>query len=154
MTRSHLRVYPAEGLRTADRTTLKKVFVEDALDFAAPFSTPEGPALACLTSAGRIVVRWPFFSLSSPPCRSPSVASCGLAGAQVYELPGLEELLERPVEAVLGFPLPLPADPHRLGLLPRLCSLSTDGQLALVPPRALHARPHLRCAVTATAADG
>ena len=67
----------------------------------------------------------------------------------MWALPGLEALLARPLETVLGFPLPLPADPHRLGLLPRLCSLSPDGQLALVraPPalpqsaraRALHA---------------
>jgi hypothetical protein len=54
--------------------------------------------------------------------------------AQVYALPGLEALLERPVAAVLGFALPLPADPHGLGLLPRLVSLSPDGQLALARP--------------------
>ncbi|KAK9818994.1 hypothetical protein WJX81_004841 [Elliptochloris bilobata] len=105
VSRSHLRVYPAEGVRTADRATLKKVFLEDLLDFAGPFHAPEGPALACLSASGRI---------------------------SVWALPGLEALLERPLGAVLGFPLPLPADPHRLGLLPRLCSLSPDGQLALV----------------------
>lgn len=55
----------------------------------------------------------------------------------MYALPGLEALLERPVETVLGFPLPLPADPHCLGLLSRLCSLSPDGQLALVLPFAM-----------------
>jgi hypothetical protein len=54
----------------------------------------------------------------------------------VYALPGLEALLERPVAAVLGFALPLPADPHGLGLLPRLVSLSPDGQLALARPAA------------------
>ncbi len=54
----------------------------------------------------------------------------------MYALPGLEALLERPVAAVLGFALPLPADPHGLGLLPRLVSLSPDGQLALARPAA------------------
>ena len=57
VSRSHLRVYPAEGVRAADRSTLKKVALEDALDFAAPFHTPEGPALACLSASGRISVR-------------------------------------------------------------------------------------------------
>ena len=50
-------MYTAEGVRAADRSTLKKVFLEDALDFAAPFHTPEGPALACLSSSGNISVR-------------------------------------------------------------------------------------------------
>ncbi len=58
VSRSSLRVYPADALRTADCTTLKKVFLEDALDFAAPFTTPEGPALACLSASGKIMV-WP-----------------------------------------------------------------------------------------------
>lgn len=165
VSRSHLRVYPAEGVRAADRCTLKKVFLEDALDFAAPFHTPEGPALACLSSSGNISVRRTQQPRKPACCMpQPLVAACGadesrvaaltrpaagarsccLAGleggarAQVWAMPGLEALLQRPLETVLGFPLPLPADPHRLGLRPRLVSLSCDGQLALVRARATH----------------
>ncbi len=76
--RSHLRVYPADGVRAGDRTTLQKLFLEDALDFAAPFATPEGPALACLSMSGKITAR-----PGAPPrrARPAALALSGRPGA-------------------------------------------------------------------------
>ncbi len=76
--RSHLRVYPADGVRAGDRTTLQKLFLEDALDFAAPFATPEGPALACLSMSGKITAR-----PAAPPrrARPAALAPPGRPGA-------------------------------------------------------------------------
>ena len=54
---THLRLYTADSLRTADRTTLRKTRLGVPAGFAAPFSSPRGPGIACLSADGTLSVR-------------------------------------------------------------------------------------------------
>ena len=53
----HLRLYAVDALRTADRTTLRKVPMDATAAFAAPFSSARGPGLACVSADGALSVR-------------------------------------------------------------------------------------------------
>jgi hypothetical protein len=67
---AHLRLYPADALRTADRTTLRKVQLDAPIGFAAPFASARGPGLVCISADGLLSVRSPACCLTEVHCPS------------------------------------------------------------------------------------
>lgn len=55
-TENYLRLYPVDGLRAGDRSTIRKTKLEHPLGFAAPFRSSQGPGLAAITKSGILLV--------------------------------------------------------------------------------------------------
>jgi len=51
-----LRLYAADNLRTADRTTLKKAALDGRFGFVGAFSSAHGPGVACIAPDGTLKV--------------------------------------------------------------------------------------------------
>ena len=65
---NHIRLYTLEHVREADRTTVKKVDLNQPIAFAGVFAASRGPGLVCLSQSGVLHVS-PGTSLQ--PCACP-----------------------------------------------------------------------------------
>ncbi|KAL0052569.1 hypothetical protein WJX82_004051 [Trebouxia sp. C0006] len=102
-----LRLYPAEGIRVGDRSSVKKVGLHEPIGFAAAFSGQHGPGLLDIKRSGDV---------------------------GVWTLPGLEPVKVFSLSSCLGFPWSWQGEPSLLANLHRMCALAPDGHMALVGP--------------------
>ncbi|KAL0036450.1 hypothetical protein WJX77_008242 [Trebouxia sp. C0004] len=102
-----LRLYPAEGIRVGDRSSVKKVGLHAPIGFAAAFNGQHGPGLLDIQRSGDV---------------------------GVWTLPGLEPVKVFSLSSCLGFPWSWQGEPSLLANLHRMCALAPDGHMALVGP--------------------
>ena len=78
VSRNYMRLYPVDGVRSGDRTTAKKAFLEAPLVLAAPFHSPAGSAgVAAVTANCEILVGGfrPGVQVSGVPALLPHLLS-------------------------------------------------------------------------------